>query len=62
MHGKEKDAALRQIQELFCLGEFVVTVSSDNRSAPLTAKKPFCLKGQGPLDNVTFVTWERQPT
>ena len=41
MHSKEKDE-LRQIQELFCLREFIV--SSDPRSAPPTAKKPFFLK------------------
>ena len=41
MHGEEKDV-LRQIQELYCLREFVV--SSDPRSAPKTAKKPFFLK------------------
>ena len=42
MHGKEKDV-LRQIQELFCLREFVVLIS-DLRFAPQTASKPFILK------------------
>ena len=41
MQGKEKDVLL-QIQELFCIREFVV--SFDLRSAPQTAKKPFFLK------------------
>ena len=41
MHGEEKDVP-RQIQDLSCLREFVV--SSDPRSAPKTAKKPFFLK------------------
>ena len=41
MHGKEKDF-LKQIQELFCLREFVV--SYDPGSAPQTAKKSFFLK------------------
>ena len=41
MHGEEKDK-LGQIQELYCLREFVV--SSDPRSAPKTAKKSFFLK------------------
>ena len=41
MHCKVRDV-LRHIQELHCLREFVV--SSDPRSAPKTAKKPFFLK------------------
>ena len=41
MHGEEKDV-LRQIQELYCLREFVV--SFDPRSGPKAAKKPFLLK------------------
>ena len=41
MHGEEKDK-LGQIQELYCLREFVV--SSDPRSAPKTAKKSFFSK------------------
>ena len=49
MHSKEKDELL-QIQELFCLREFIV--SSDPRCAPPTAKKPFFLKDH--------LTWDSQ--
>ena len=41
--GKEKDV-LKQAQELFCLRELVVTVSSNPRSEPEKAKKLFFLK------------------
>ena len=60
MHGKEKDV-LRQIQELFCFREFVV--SSDQRSAPKTAKNwQEAIFLEESLNKVTFVTWKRQPT
>ena len=45
MHGENKDV-LRQIQELYCLREFVV--SSDPKSALQTAMKPFFLKSHLP--------------
>ena len=52
MTGKEKDVLpVRQIQDLFCLRAFVV--SSD------PPKRHFFEES---LDNVTFVTWKRQPT
>ena len=48
MQGKKKDV-LRQIQVLFYLREFVV--SSDLRSAPQTAKKPFFLESHYSQDS-----------
>ena len=46
VQGKEKHV-LREIKELFCFREFVV--SSDPRSALQTAKKPFFLPRKGHL-------------
>ena len=54
MHGKKKDV-LRQIQEVFCLIQFIV--SSIPRSAPQRAQKPVFLYS---LDKETFVTGKRQ--
>ena len=55
MQAKENDV-LKQAQELFCLRELVVTqlVSSNPRSVPEIAKKPFFLKSH--LKKYDFLT------
>ena len=60
MHGEEKDV-LRQVQEFYCLREFVV--SSDPRSAPKTTKSHFSWRFTcqvKPAVKVTFVTWKME--
>ena len=59
MHGEEKDI-LKQIQELssYCRREFVM--SSDHRSAPKTAKKPFFfLKSHLSRWLLSFTEWQK---
>ena len=58
----QEENALRQIQSFFCLREFVG--SSDLRSAPQTAKKPFLLKSQltRSLEETPFWYWVASDT